>query len=114
VHCSDLSTNQLQGTIPSSIGNFTALQLLYDVFCLARVCIGAQADIVMVFRNLGANKLVGTIPSSIGLMASVFLLCLDNNQLSGSVPTSLGNLTKLETMYVLDNDTEQRGVCVFV
>jgi hypothetical protein len=47
-------------------------------------------------------------------MASVFLLCLDNNQLSGSVPTSLGNLTKLETMYVLDNDTEQRGVCVCV
>jgi Leucine-rich repeat (LRR) protein len=100
-----MQSNGLNGSIPSSLGNLTKLQVL----------------------NLGGNYLSGTIPSTLGnltqltslslygggyydvrftggippelgLLTNLFALDLSGNQLSGSIPSSLGNLTKLQTM----------------
>ena len=68
-----LPSNQLSGTIPSSLGN---LDLDY--------------------LHLGNNQLSGTIPSSLGNLANLNVLDLSSNQLSGMIPSALGNLANLE------------------
>lgn len=62
----NLSSNQLTGTIPSSIGNLTTL---YDL-------------------DLSHNQLSGNIPSELGI-ETLENLYLNNNQLSGSIPASI-------------------------
>jgi hypothetical protein len=73
VCCSDLNTNALSGTIPSSIGQLTNLTQLY-------VC-GA-------LRGRGMASRV------------VCRSALYNNSLSGTIPFSIGNLTALTDLYV--------------
>jgi hypothetical protein len=70
-----LTTNQLTGTIPSTVGQLSSLQFL---------CVGAEATIGDVFafvltfhpfcRYLNANRLTGTIPSTVGQISSLQVL----------------------------------------
>jgi hypothetical protein len=59
-----LDNNKLVGTIPSSIGQLTA----------------------MVFLALGNNQLTGTIPSQLGQLTAMRELWLNGNKLTGLVP----------------------------
>ncbi len=69
-----LKNNNLSGTIPAEIGDFTGLLTL----------------------NLAENHLTGTIPSSItNLASSLRYLILSNNQLSGNIPLEIYDLTLL-------------------
>ena len=63
----DLRQNNLQGTIPASIGNFVNLTIL----------------------TLESNELYGEIPSEIGKLKNLGALSLHHNQLSGTLPESL-------------------------
>ena len=65
-----LQQNNLTGTLPSSLGNLTALSGM----------------------SLAFNKLSGNIPSSIGNLSSLFVLDLSNNLFTGSIPASFTNL----------------------
>ena len=76
-----LADNQLSGTIPSQIGSLTNLQQLY----------------------LSDNQLNGTIPSQIGNLTTAWDVELNNNQLTGSIPPELGNLTNLIWLYLSNN-----------
>ncbi|KAL2967340.1 hypothetical protein AAZX31_16G170600 [Glycine max] len=80
----DLSNNQLEGTIPTSLGNLT---------CLVEL-------------DLSANQLEGTIPTSLGNLTSLVKLQLSRNQLEGTIPTSLGNLTSLVRLDLSYNQLE--------
>ncbi len=77
----NLGNNNLEGYIPSSIGNLTNLSSLF----------------------LNANKLTGNIPNSIGSLTNLTLIYLSRNNLSGSVPPSIGNLTNLTTLSLSTN-----------
>lgn len=92
-----LDENNLTGTIPSSIGNLTALTSL----------------------DLSENNLTGTIPNEIGNLVNLegdmkraglvtwlyeMGLDLSENKLSGSIPTSLGNLTNLKSLRLYKNN----------
>ena len=77
----NLSSNQLTGSIPKSIGNLSALRKL----------------------NLCINNLTGSIPESIGNMTALELLLIRFNQLTGSIPASVGNLAKLEALHLCQN-----------
>jgi len=68
-----LDNNQLNGHIPTEIGNLSHLT----------------------FLKLNRNKLSGNIPPELGNLSNLQYLWLDNNQLSGSIPIQLGNLSKL-------------------
>jgi alpha-tubulin suppressor-like RCC1 family protein/Leucine-rich repeat (LRR) protein len=68
-----LGQNNLQGNVPSSLGNLANMQILH----------------------LFGNQLSGTIPIQLGNLASLQQLYLYNNQLSGPIPTQLGNLSNL-------------------
>jgi Leucine-rich repeat (LRR) protein len=69
----NLDDNRLNGTVPSSIGNFANLEWLH----------------------LGGNNLNGTIPTELGLLSNLEALGLNSNQLTGTVPTSLARLPRL-------------------
>ncbi|GLT44370.1 hypothetical protein SLA2020_182730 [Shorea laevis] len=66
----NLDHNQLQGSIPSSIGKCKKLQKLF----------------------LKANRFTGHIPRSIGNLTELTDIYLDNNNLEGEIPEEFGNL----------------------
>ncbi len=76
-----LNSNRLSGTIPSQLGNMTSLMIL----------------------NLHSNQLSGTIPSQLGNLTNLKYLHLDSNQLTGAIPSQLGNLTNLQNLYLYSN-----------
>lgn len=76
-----LWSNNLVGTIPSSIGNLPNLEGL----------------------ALAGNDLSGPIPSSIGNLTRLTTLNLQENQLSGPIPSSIGNLSSLVEMHLFEN-----------
>lgn len=76
-----LEFNQLNGKIPSEIGNLSYLQDLY----------------------LYSNQLTGNIPLQIGQLINLKTLEIDRNFLSGGIPPQLGNLTNLEWLLLQSN-----------
>ena len=71
-----MHVNQLEGTIPSTIGN------LDDIFTL----------------TLNSNNFKGTIPSQIGECFRLEFLSLDQNKLTGTIPVELGRLERLKEL----------------
>ncbi|KAL2229054.1 UNVERIFIED_CONTAM: Receptor kinase-like protein Xa21 [Sesamum indicum] len=76
-----LSHNKFSGSVPSGIGNLTALEILY----------------------LGSNDLTGTIPKEIGNLQSLEVLYLGVNNLMGTIPTEIFNISTLQSISVSMN-----------
>lgn len=82
-----LNDNNLNGTIPSEIGNCHKLEVL----------------------GLHNNTLTGTLPSDLGRLVNLVTLLLGRNQLNGTVPQEICNLSqqsmleRLEATYCVDN-----------
>ncbi|XP_039165340.1 MDIS1-interacting receptor like kinase 2-like [Eucalyptus grandis] len=76
-----MNSNNLTGSIPSTLGNLTKLREL----------------------QLSANKLTGSIPLELGNLNLLSSLSLDRNNLTGSIPPILGNLTNLIILYLYGN-----------
>ena len=77
----DLTSNQLNGSLPPELANLTNLRYLY----------------------LRSNQLSGSIPIELGNLTSLESLSLYSNQLSGSIPPELGNLAALQHLFLDDN-----------
>jgi len=77
----DLDSDNLDGTIPSELGDLSNLE----------------------FLDLEANRLSGTIPSELGDLSNLQRLDLDANSLSGTLPSELGNLSNLQTLNLENN-----------
>jgi Leucine-rich repeat (LRR) protein len=77
-----LINNNLNGSIPASIGQLTNLATL----------------------NLHNNKLSGAIPNSLGNIKALKSLNLSLNHLQGSLPTTLVDLSNLEHLDIYFND----------
>ena len=67
-----MDSNQLNGSIPSSLGNLTNLRSLF----------------------LQRNDLSGSIPSSLGNLTNLEWLYLVGNQFSGCIPASLREIER--------------------
>ena len=72
-----LSDNKINGSIPSTISGMTALQTLY----------------------LSYNSLTGSIPSTISGMTALQSLALSSNSLTGSIPSTISSMTALQSLY---------------
>ena len=70
--------NNLEGELPSELGNLAMLERL----------------------NLPLNRLNGEIPSELGMLAELEELTLLGNRLAGRIPSELGDLTHLEKLYL--------------
>lgn len=77
-----LGNNNLDGRIPSEIGQLTNLHTLW----------------------LEQNKLTGTIPIEIGSLDNIQRLALSYNSLNGELPSSLFNLKKLKELSIESNN----------
>ena len=78
----ELSSNQVSGTIPTSLG--------YSLSKLTSL-------------KLGNNQLSGTIPSSLGHLSQLTILELNNNQLRGPIPVPIGYLSQLQQLFLSNN-----------
>lgn len=78
----DFSFNNLEGSIPISVGNLSKT-----------------------FRKFSAemNLLSGAIPSEISNITNLLALDWTGNKLTGNIPTSIGKLKKLQMFYVGGN-----------
>ena len=99
-----LDDNNLEGRIPDSIGELTALRKLR----LGRNRLkGPIPETIGRLENLedlvlGANQLE-TIPESIGQLGRLKRLELNNNELFGAIPETMGNLQELQILDVCGN-----------
>jgi hypothetical protein len=79
-----LGQNNLDGTIPASLGNLANLKQLY----------------------LFSNELTGNIPAELGSLTNLGQLYLNSNQIDGGIPPELGNLASLLDLSLYLNDLE--------
>jgi len=77
----NLGDNNLTGSLPTEIGDFTELNYL----------------------GLWSNLITGTIPSEIGNLSNLVELDLSPNAFSGTIPPEIGNLTNLEILWLNQN-----------
>jgi len=92
-----LWSNNLTGSIPSEIGNLTALIELQLGDNSLSGSIPPEIAKLTSLRQLWLhyNQLSGSIPPEIGKMSNLVWLSLYNNKLSGSIPLELGNMRLL-------------------
>ncbi|XP_057991944.1 receptor kinase-like protein Xa21 [Hevea brasiliensis] len=73
--------NPLNGTLPTSIGNFSAIR----------------------YFNVETCNIKGSIPREVGHISNLTTLLLQNNELIGSIPDTIGRLQKLQVLYLQGN-----------
>ncbi|MDY6992584.1 MAG: M12 family metallo-peptidase, partial [Pseudomonadota bacterium] len=76
-----LRSNNLNGSLPTELGNLSYLTHLL----------------------LNNNQLTGALPAALGQLGKLKNLYLYNNSLTGTLPTQLGNLTQLKKFYFHNN-----------
>ncbi|KAI5668487.1 hypothetical protein M9H77_18340 [Catharanthus roseus] len=102
----EMSLNQFDGFLPTSIGNFSSSLNLFKAFgCKIWGTIpneiGSQASLTAIY--LDSNELTGSIPSTVGKLQNVERIYLEHNRLQGPIPTELCQLPKLGDLYLSDN-----------
>ncbi len=92
--------NNLSGSLPSALGNLTALQTLDLASGELTGGIPNWSSLVNLRAlDLSGNLLTGTIPSFLGNLTTLTVeIDLHNNQLSGGLPPSFENLTNLDIL----------------
>ncbi len=100
-----LQSNAITGSIPASFGDLTSIQYLYLHQNQLSGSIPSEFGNLTTLSRLllNNNNLSGEVPSSLGNIASLSQLYLNYNQLTGNVPATLGNLTNLVYLYLRNN-----------
>ena len=100
-----LPLNNLMGSIPSTMGNLTALvNLNLHTNQITGTIPTEVGDLINLSAlHLHNNQLIGNIPTSLGNLSNLTVLELNFNSLSGDIPASLGNLNNLERLYLYSN-----------
>jgi hypothetical protein len=98
--------NNIEGTLPATIGNLKNLKVLELSFNKLTGSIPVEIGYLesLELLALNGNNLSGSIPSSVGDLKYLKELHLSSNGFSGVLPTSLGSLSELEVLNVFDND----------
>ncbi|CAN5419076.1 hypothetical protein BH10BAC2_BH10BAC2_18410 [soil metagenome] len=101
----DLHNNNLNGTLPSSLGNIINLRFLKlwnnDLSGTIPTELGNLSNLSNL--DLHQNHLTGSIPSSIGNLNNLTILGLHLNQLSGNIPREIGSLINLQLLWLNSN-----------
>ncbi len=104
----ELDTNKLSGIIPDELGNLPSLQQLYlsgnQLTGSIPTALGAITNLK--WLNLRDNLLTGTIPIELGQLSQLEYLQLGLNQLTGSIPSQLNQLSALKWLNLEDNQLD--------
>jgi hypothetical protein len=100
-----LRDNGLNGTIPSTVGDFEFLEVLS--LSINELGGNIPAELFSLDRlfdiSLNDNQLVGGIPAAIGDQETLVNFRLDGNALSGAIPAGIQNHQRLRWVYLSDN-----------
>eukprot|EP00538_Stauroneis_constricta_P000383 CAMPEP_0119572732 /NCGR_PEP_ID=MMETSP1352-20130426/44769_1 /TAXON_ID=265584 /ORGANISM="Stauroneis constricta, Strain CCMP1120" /LENGTH=927 /DNA_ID=CAMNT_0007622419 /DNA_START=21 /DNA_END=2808 /DNA_ORIENTATION=- len=98
----EIDSNPLTGTIPTEIGNLSTLQWLNVYSTQMNGTIPTEIGRCTNLVGLGIhdNELEGIIPSELGELTALNNLSLGENNVHGTVPTELSQLTLLKWLYV--------------
>ncbi len=101
-----LTNNNLNGTLPTELGDFPNMQYMY--ITMNSSLTGAIPTELSALSNLNTlqlygNNLSGGIPASLGGLSNLTDLHLGVNQLTGSIPPELGNLSNLQYLALYNN-----------
>ncbi len=102
------SNSNLTGSISTSVGNLTNLEVLKLNNCSLTGNIPATLGNLSKLQtlHLQSNKLAGNIPAELENMNELTGLLLQNNSLSGSIPATLNLLPKLKSLNISSNSIE--------
>nr|XP_027096262.1 probable LRR receptor-like serine/threonine-protein kinase At3g47570 [Coffea arabica] len=100
-----LSLNNIEGEIPSGIGECSGLQVLSLSYNKFRGFIPREIWnlTTLTVLYLGGNDLTGEIPKAIDNLYNLELLGVENANVTGIIPQEVGNLSKLEVLLLESN-----------
>ena len=100
--------NELTGSIPNTIGNLTNLITLSLHLNQLTGNIPEEIGNLIYLEELelDRNQLTGNIPNTIGNLSNLFNLDLYQNQLTGNIPNTIGNLVNLKFMNIRANQLD--------
>jgi hypothetical protein len=101
----NLSTNVLSGSLPTTVGKCTSVDLSGNLFS-GELAILRSWDGVVEVLDLSSNKLKGSYPNDAAQFQNLVSLKLRNNSLSGSLPSVLGTYQKLSVLDLSLNTLE--------
>ncbi|PON54775.1 Leucine-rich repeat domain containing protein [Parasponia andersonii] len=100
----DLSSNQLEGPIPTFLFKVAAVHLSRNKFSrLDSLCeVNAEFN-ALSFIDISYNELSGELPDCWSRLYILNIVNLKNNKLSGKIPTSFGSLSQLKSLHLGNN-----------
>lgn len=109
-----IANNKVIGSIPSSICNFSYLEVLdlsnNRLNGTIPPCLVEKSSTLKVL-NLGKNNLIGNIPEKFSYNCEIESLDLSQNHLTGLLPRSLSNCTKLKVLNLGNNKIKDTFPC---
>lgn len=100
----DLSSNQLEGPVPSFLWKVAAVDLSRNRFSKLNFPCNITGDSTLKFLDVSYNELFGQLPDCWSPFKELMVLTLTKNKLSGKIPTSIGSLTQIEVLRLTDNN----------
>ncbi|KAI6671402.1 hypothetical protein NL676_006287 [Syzygium grande] len=101
----DISRNDLNGTIPLSIGNMATLTTLVisNNYLSGEIPRFWSNLSLLYILDMSNNSLSRPITSEVGFLSSLKFFILSNNNLSGKLPSSLRNCSSLDSLDLGEN-----------
>ncbi|CAJ2629900.1 unnamed protein product [Trifolium pratense] len=101
----NLSSNQLEGSIPFFLLQSQALHLSNNKFSDLGpfICSKSNPNNILGILDLSNNELKGELPDCWNNLTSLRYVDLSNNKLSGKIPVSMGALANMEALILTNN-----------
>ncbi|XP_021800684.1 LRR receptor-like serine/threonine-protein kinase GSO1 [Prunus avium] len=97
-----LSSNQIDGPIPSTLSQASYLDLSNNNISGSLSFLCASADMRLTFLNLSRNNFSGELPDCWSHL-EIVMLDLSNNAFSGKIPMTIGSLFQMQTLKLRSN-----------
>ncbi|BFG22001.1 hypothetical protein CerSpe_082750 [Prunus speciosa] len=99
----DLSSNKLEGPIPSVLSKALYLDLSNNNLSGSISFLCSSAAIGLLFLDLSRNNVSGEVPDCLTHLENLVMLDLSYNALSGKIPTTIGSVFRIETLKLRSN-----------
>ncbi|ONI23138.1 hypothetical protein PRUPE_2G171500 [Prunus persica] len=98
-----LSSNKLEGPIPSVLSTASYLDLSHNKLSGSISFLCSSAAIGLSFLDLSRNNVSREVPDCLTHLENLVMLDLSYNALSGKIPTTIGSVFRIETLKLRSN-----------